>query len=393
MTTIAASPPPGDRLDLLYRLSQTFNSSLDLDQVLHRVMDEVIAATGAERGFVMLREPDGQLSFSVARGLDRETIDDPEFQVSRSVVGWVAEQARSVLTRDAQADDRLSVRPSVQALGLRSILCVPLKSKEQVSGVIYVDNRVQAGAFLPADLELLASIAASAAIAIDNARLHRERVAIVRRQLARIAEAQEEERQRIARELHDGVGPVLASIGLRLRALLPLLAGQGQVAAEIEELAELVTGQVRDIRRLIYDLRPAALDELGLVPALRDYLLRRQREQGLALRFHAADGERLPAPLETALFRIVQEAVHNAVKHSGATTVDIILAQEEGGMRLTVADDGRGFDPAAPRSNRQVGLWSMRERVEQFGGRFEVQSGPGQGTVLSAWLPVESGEA
>jgi sigma-B regulation protein RsbU (phosphoserine phosphatase) len=161
-----------DRLALLYRLSQTFNSSLNLDEVLNLVMDEVIATTRAERGFVMLRENDEQLVFRVARGMDQETIDEPQFQVSRSVVERVAREGQPILTSDAQTDDRFSMRQSVMNLRLRSILCVPLQIKEQVQGVIYVDNRLQSGIFAQADLDLLTSIASSAAIAIENARLY-----------------------------------------------------------------------------------------------------------------------------------------------------------------------------------------------------------------------------
>jgi sigma-B regulation protein RsbU (phosphoserine phosphatase) len=166
------SQPSGDRLALLYRLSQAFSSSLDLDEVLNRVMDEVIAATRAERGFVMLREADGRLVFRVARGMDQRVIDDPQFQISRSVVEQVAREGQPILTSDAQRDDRFSMRQSVMALKLRAILCVPLKIKDQVSGVVYVDNRLQTGIFAQADLELLTAIASSAAIAIENARLY-----------------------------------------------------------------------------------------------------------------------------------------------------------------------------------------------------------------------------
>ena len=172
MTITNPSQPSSDRLALLYRLSRTFNSSLDLDEVLNRVMDEVIAATRAERGFVMLREADGRLIFRVARGMDRETIDDPQFQISRSVVERVAREGQPILTSDAQRDARFSMRQSVQSLGLRSILCVPLKIKEEVSGVVYVDNRLKIGIFTQADLELLSAIGSSAAIAIENARLY-----------------------------------------------------------------------------------------------------------------------------------------------------------------------------------------------------------------------------
>jgi sigma-B regulation protein RsbU (phosphoserine phosphatase) len=164
--------PSEDRLALLCRVSQTFNSSLDLDEVLNRVMDEVIAAVQAERGFLMLREPDGRLVFRVARGMDHETIGDPQFQVSRSVVERVAHEGQPVLTSDAQADDRFRMRASIMSLGLRSILCVPLVLKDTVLGVVYVDNRLQRGLFVENDLELLTAIASSAAVAIENARLY-----------------------------------------------------------------------------------------------------------------------------------------------------------------------------------------------------------------------------
>ena len=175
--------PSGDRLALLYRLSQTFNSSLDLDEVLNRVMDEVIAVTRAERGFVMLHDADGRPVFRVARGMDQSTIDDPQFQVSRSVVERVAHEGQPILTDDAQQDDRFSTRRSVMILGLRAILCVPLRIKNETLGVVYVDNRLQAGIFTPADLDLLTSIASSAAIAIENARLYQ--VAVEKGQMER----------------------------------------------------------------------------------------------------------------------------------------------------------------------------------------------------------------
>jgi sigma-B regulation protein RsbU (phosphoserine phosphatase) len=172
MTSAQLSQPSVDRLALLYGLSQAFNSSLDLDEVLDRVMDKVITALHAERGFVMLRERDDQMIFRAARGMDHETIDQPQFQVSRSVVERVSRQGLPVLTSDAKSDERFSMRESVQSLGLRSILCVPLVVKDAITGVVYVDNRLQAGIFTPDDLELLSAIASSAAIAIENARLY-----------------------------------------------------------------------------------------------------------------------------------------------------------------------------------------------------------------------------
>jgi two-component system sensor histidine kinase DegS len=221
------------------------------------------------------------------------------------------------------------------------------------------------------------------------ASLHEERMAILREQFARVTAAQEEERQRIARELHDGLVPALASLNIRLRTARKHLERENHpVAGEIEEMAEQAQATIQDIRRLIRDLRPAALDELGLVPALRDHLAGCEREHDLVVEFLADEGERLPAAVETALFRIVQEAVNNIVQHAQARHVQVTLVRAPDQVTLRVVDDGQGFDTQLPRSGRHVGLWSMRERVEQLGGQFEVSSTPGQGTSLTTAVPL-----
>lgn len=172
MTGPASLQTPEERLALLLSLTQAFNSSLDANEVLNRVMDEVIAAMRAERGIVMLKDDAGRLGFKTARGIDQQTIQEPRFQISLSVAERVAEQGDPVMTSDAQSDSRFSMRNSVLNLGLRSILCVPLKIKDKIIGIVYVDNRLQAGIFTRSDLELLSGIASSAAIALENARLY-----------------------------------------------------------------------------------------------------------------------------------------------------------------------------------------------------------------------------
>jgi len=158
------------RLLMLYRISQSFNSTLDLDAVLENVIDAVIEITGAERGFLMLKDTNDELVFRVARGMDHETIEEPEFQVSRTIIQQVAESGQPLLTSNAQDD--FGSRTSVINLKLRSILCVPLQHKGLDLGLIYVDNRIQNDIFTNSELELLAAVAASAAAAIENARLY-----------------------------------------------------------------------------------------------------------------------------------------------------------------------------------------------------------------------------
>jgi len=228
-----------------------------------------------------------------------------------------------------------------------------------------------------------------ARIRASLASAHEERMAALREQFAQVTAAQEEERQRFARELHDGLVPAVASLSIRLHTVGKHLEREDHwLAAEIKELAEQAQASSRDIRRLIHDLRPVALDELGLVPALREHLAQCQREHGLASELAVEVPERLPPAVETALFRIVQEAVNNVLRHAQAQHVRVALIRVDSQVRLDVTDDGQGFDLQLPRPGRKIGLWSMRERVEQLGGTFEVSSVLGQGTTVSAVVPL-----
>jgi sigma-B regulation protein RsbU (phosphoserine phosphatase) len=158
----------------LYEITSTLNSSLDLDVVLETIMDQVIEVTGAERGFLMLRdEQKGELVFQVARGMDRSYLDSPAFQVSTTVTRQVEQTRKPLLTDNAQFDNRFARGESIMMLGLRSILCVPIMVKERLIGLVYVDNRLQSGLFNEDHLALLTAFASQAGVAIENARLYR----------------------------------------------------------------------------------------------------------------------------------------------------------------------------------------------------------------------------
>ncbi len=272
-----------------------------------------------------------------------------------------------------------------QDAGLRRIPVIVISSTDEMESIV---RCIEMGAtdYLtkPFDPVLL-----YARIRGSLASVHEERMALLREQFAQVTAAQEEERQRIARELHDGLLPLLASLNIRLHTVGKRLDREEHpLAGEIKELAEQAQANSREIRRLVHDLRPVALDELGLVPALRQHLARSESEHGLAVEFVADEGERLPAPLETALFRIVQEAVNNVLRHAQAQHVAVTLSRQADQVEVQIVDDGRGFDIHLPRSGRHVGLWSMRERVEQLGGRLEVRSASGQGTTVTALVPL-----
>jgi signal transduction histidine kinase len=347
-------------------------------EVIHLVLTTVRNAMGVDDVRIYLPQGDSASLTPAGNG------SGSPLPLDGALVAWLS-GARRPLVAVPDSD-----QPEIQELGDADLhLAIPLLISDSLQGVLALGEKRSGEPYNPEDLETLSMLAHSAALALDNARLHEQRMAIMRQQLARVTAAQEDERQRIARELHDGVGPTLASMNLRLRTARKLLERDQEAAArELDELATLSQENVRDIRRMIYDLRPAALDKLGLVPALRDYLNRCSREHTIEIRFSADNGDRLAGPAETTLFRIVQEAVNNVVRHANARGVEVSLAQVDGQLALTVSDDGQGFDPAAPRSGRHVGLWSMRERIEQLGGRFELSSRPGAGTVLCAWLPL-----
>jgi len=174
-----------EALRALYEVGQTVNSTLELHDVLNQVMDHIIELTGAERGFLMLRdEHTGQLEFRVARNMERETINSSSFEVSRTIVDQVASEGMAVVTTNAQADPRFATQESIVAYSLRSILCVPLRARDRITGVIYADNRIKTGLFSDRDRDLLAAFANQAALAIENARLFES----VRRNLAAITE-------------------------------------------------------------------------------------------------------------------------------------------------------------------------------------------------------------
>ena len=213
-----------------------------------------------------------------------------------------------------------------------------------------------------------------------------------RRDLLRaMAQAQEEERRRIARELHDQVGQTVTGLSLGLRMLEETLAGVDPAVDErLSWLRSLAAGIGQDIHRAAADLRPAALDDFGLAAALTALAADWGRRHGIALDLHTVGTvDRLPPEIETVIYRVAQEALTNVLKHAHARTVSVLLERREDGIRLIVEDDGDGFDlDAAPGDARpHLGLSGMRERLLLVGGSLEVESAPGSGTALFMTVP------
>ena len=211
----------------------------------------------------------------------------------------------------------------------------------------------------------------------------------------RIIRAQEEERRRLARDMHDGPAQMLANVMLRAEICERLLdADLTQVRSELRSLKEVVRGSIKDIRKVIFDLRPMALDDLGLVPALKRYVSELREQRGFPIEF-AVNGleRRMPSVVEVAGFRIVQEALNNALKHAKAGKASVMVDFGKDMVVISITDDGHGFDVSEALKERgdHFGLLSMRERVELLEGTCRIESAPGRGTSIVACLPIREG--
>ncbi len=256
-----------------------------------------------------------------------------------------------------------------------------------LSVTVGVDNRDELG-----DLASMINRTAEELASLQETALAAERETALRERVAQVTMAQEEERRRISRELHDGLGPSLAAIGNRLRACQYVVRSDPQQAeTQLEEIAKSLKVHVQEVRALIYDLRPLALDQLGLAGALRQQLNRFSQETGVPA-FLTASGDGLLNPIgEVTVFRVVQECLSNIQKHANAKQVEVSLQHTGAGLELRVADDGRGFDPGAigfGGIESGMGLVGIRERAELVGGSLAIRSSSGNGCQVALNIPV-----
>jgi len=375
-----------DALEATLQIARALGGETDLEKILELVAKRGRALVSA-RVLVIEHEHRGEMVIAAGAG------ELPEGLIGRRVDFAESLAADALRTRKTGRleDEPNRARFERHGLGRLSIgasagLVVPLLFRGQAHGVLIAVDRLHDGpAFSPEDQRLLEAFAASAATAVATA----ETVAAERRR-QRLA-ATEQERARWARELHDETLQALAALRLGLAAEVR--------HADPSPLAEMVTdavsdldAQIRNLRALITDLRPAALDDMGTQAAIED-LAERARSRGLAVDMgidlsyeQGRASERHTVELETAMYRIVQEALTNAIRHGGGRRASVDIREDEDSVRITVRDDGRGFDTTAKPTG--FGLMGMRERAELLEGALEVESGPGQGTIIRATFPT-----
>ena len=368
------------QLESLNEVANALATETDLDRLLGLIARRLEELLEARVVSVLLPAGPDELRFAAVAGEAAEELTGRTIPRESSKSGRVLERGRSERV-DSVLDDP-DVSPDVTRLiEARTGLWVPLLVRGEAIGVLAAHDKLGTDdRFTDTDLRLAEAFASRAAIAVDLS----ERIA--RDALRRVVDAQELERRRLSRELHDETGQALTSILLGLKSLEETLQTEESRAATAD-LRELVVATLQDVRRLAVELRPSVLDDFGLVDALENLTTLFAEQTGMVVDFGAALGqERMPGEVETALYRIVQESLTNVVKHARASHVSIALTRMHGSVKAVIEDDGQGFDPGSPDGGH--GLVGMRERIALLGGRLQVESSPGAGTTIAVDVPV-----
>lgn len=380
-------------------VAHTLSSTLHLDQVLTRIMEQVEGMLDAEAGSLLLTDTStGDLVFQIALGDKANQIKPFRVPRGQGIAGQVAEIGKPLMIADASRDKRHFKDFDQQTSFLtRNILGVPLILHERVIGVLEVMNK-RNGNFNQHDLKLLSSIASYAAIAIDNARLHESVLA----ERDRVLDAEEQARKKLARDLHDGptqwVSAILMSLDFCRQALKKDIQNASfYLDKEFQSIEGLAKRSVDQLRTALFELRPLALETQGLEAALEVFLERRQKEiEGvtkLKLEKPVEGFPRQDDKVETTIFAIVQETVNNAIKHAQAKNIVVTLQETADLVSTTIKDDGQGFDIDQVLNNYEqrgsLGMVNLRERTETVAGQLTMDSAPGKGTTITICVPKE----
>ena len=359
------------RLESLAEVANALASETELDRLLEISADRLRQLLYARLVLVLLPHEGHELRCAAAAGEEAAGL------VGRPLPETNAFAELVLSSRQAHVEPS----PGTEAATERPSLWVPLITGDRAIGVLVAFENLHSpdGSFSEDDLRLAEIFAARASLAVELS----QRVAadVVRR----VVSAQEIERRRLSRELHDETGQALTSLLIGLKALEERYP-DSDARAHVSALRETVVKTLRDVRRIVVELRPKALDDLGLVPALERLVASFSEQTDLDVAFTAGDfPERLAPELETALYRITQEGLTNVVKHARAKEARVLLAPTGESVLLVIADDGRGIDLDAPQSNG-FGIEGMRERVQLLGGKLAIDSS--SGTSLTIEVPV-----
>jgi signal transduction histidine kinase len=369
-------------LEALYLADEHLYRHLDLDQVLQSLVNVVIDILEADKSAVMVWHPERErLEVRASRGFCEKALALMSYRSGEGVAGRVFATGEPAVVEDFELDTSVA-HQIAQIEGIRSMLSVPITIGNKVFGVFGM-NYCAPRTFTAEEQRVFLSLAHRAALAIENARLYQQ---------AREAAALEE-RRRLARELHDSVTQSLYSVTLLAEAGRRL-AHAGQVEpleGYLTRLGETAQQALKEMRLLVYQLRPLVLEREGLISALQQRLEAVEKRAGVQARLLAEDNHGLPAQVEDELYRIATEALNNTLKHAHATSVTVRLIVREQ-VELSVIDNGCGFEPDDAQSHSGIGLSSMRERVARLGGVLRLRSAAGGGTEVRVTVPARQEE-
>ena len=384
-----------DVIRALLRLSEKLNSTFVLETLLDELVTEAIQLVQAHAGFAGLASGE---TLTCEKYLQGGTIKPchRSWSAGQGLPGWLLLHQTAYLTNHAQEDKQIE-QDFRQAFDIHSALSIPiLDAKDTLLGCIEVHNKEKAGGFTHVDQQTMIGVSQVASIAIQNALAYQklqEAEALHSHLLDKIMTAQEDERRRISRELHDEIGQSLTSLLVGLRAAEDEARSEG-MGARVNDLRKITSTTLQEVQRLAKGLRPSVLDDFGLEEAIARYGAEFSSTYGIEVDVaqHWQSKDRLAPAVETALYRIVQEALTNVGKYAKATTVSILLQQNPAQIRLIVEDDGQGFDVQAvvqkAAAGAHLGLHGMRERTLLLNGSISIESSAGTGTTIYVNIPL-----
>jgi two-component system NarL family sensor kinase len=391
-------------LTALSHISSALTGLGDLDAVLRIALDNVLEIINGDVGGILLLDKERKsLSYRTYRGLSPRFASEMKISVDEGITGRVARTGEAILIEDISKDARAARPDLVSEEGIREFVSIPLKSKDQVVGVMNIAGH-HAGQFGADAFALLKSIGDYLGSAIEQARLNEQLSRVGKRYqtlLQHSLTAQEQERKRIAGELHDETSQALTSLTLSLQAIIQMAEMRGLDNTDLmEKLRKAHANAVHtgnEIVKLMKELRPTLLDELGLPAAIHRYARDTLQEHGInvSAKLGGSSG-RLPPEIEVTLFRVAQGLIGNVLEHSEAKNASIRLEYDTDECRLHIDDDGKGFDVSrltrVDPSGRGAGLFTIKERVRLVGGWCKIDSEPDKGTRITIHAPT-TGEA
>jgi signal transduction histidine kinase len=381
-------------LNVINEVDRSLTLELSLDPLLHKILAGAVEVMDASAGsLLLLDELTDELVFAVVEGGAGESLQGARIKRHTGLAGWVATNRQALIVDDVNQDNRYykSIADNFD-FKLTSLICVPMISRNKLIGVLQVIHSADGRYFGPVEEELLSSFASKAAISIENARL----VESLKEERDKLVIVEDEVRKRLARDLHDGPTQFVAAMVMNLNFVKELLTRAPEhVSAEVDQNIELAQKTLRQLRTLLFDLRPVILETQGLVPALEVYVERLRETEDMDVELNVLHKfKRLSKRAEIAIFAVIQEAVNNAKKYARTSTVEIRLKPDKGQDRLTVTvqDNGQGFDLQAIQKSYDkrgsIGLVNMRERAEAISGQFSILSEVGRGTTVQLLVPL-----